>query len=61
MFIFQAKEDKTEVIWSMTGERNLLFKAMCVAMNMNMEKMVGDSYAEGLANIKAVAEGKAKK
>ena len=55
-FTFKAKGDQTVVTWTMTGERNFVGKAAC--MFMNMEKMVGGSYEEGLANMKAVVEKK---
>jgi uncharacterized protein YndB with AHSA1/START domain len=57
-FTFKPEGDKTNVTWSMFGKNNFIGKAMC--MFMSMDKMVGDKYAEGLANLKAVAEAKAK-
>ena len=44
----------TSVTWLMTGPRPLLMKVMSVFMNM--DKMVGNDFERGLANIKAVAE-----
>ena len=38
----------------MNGKRNLAQKAMCLCMNM--DRMVGTSYEEGLANIKKKVE-----
>ena len=35
----------------MIGERDFVGK--CVRLALNMDKMVGDNYEEGLANIKA--------
>jgi uncharacterized protein YndB with AHSA1/START domain len=57
---FHLKGDaaQTELTWNMHGEHSLMSKAMCVFMDM--EKMVGDSFEEGLANIKAIAEKSAK-
>jgi hypothetical protein len=55
-FTFKAKGDQTVVTWTMTGERKFLGKAIC--MVMNMEKMVGGSFEEGLANMKKVVEAK---
>jgi hypothetical protein len=43
----------------MTGQSDLTGKAIHLAMNM--DKMIGDSYAEGLANLKRVVEGGSKK
>ena len=51
---FQPEGDRTAVTWSLTGTRNFLFKA--VGLFMNMEKMVGGQFEEGLAQLKSVAE-----
>ena len=40
--------------WSLTGTRNFMFKA--VGLFMNMDKMVGSQFEEGLAQLKSVAE-----
>ena len=40
----------------MTGESNFLERIICTLMNM--DKMVGGSYEEGLANIKKIVETK---
>ena len=55
-FTFQAQGDKTLVTWTMTGERDLLGKAICSFMSM--ETMVGGSFKEGLENMKTVVEKK---
>lgn len=57
-FTFVPVDGKTVLEWSMSGKRNLAQKAMCLCMNM--DRMVGTSYEEGLANIKRVVETKAK-
>lgn len=49
----------TKVSWSMSGENNFLAKAVCLFMNM--DKMIGDPFEEGLANLKKQAETSAKK
>jgi uncharacterized protein YndB with AHSA1/START domain len=56
VFTFKADGEKTIVTWSMTGERNLLGKAVCSVMSM--QSMVGGSYEKGLKNLKGVVEGK---
>lgn len=53
-FVFKPEGDKTAVTWSLTGDKNFMFKA--VHMVMNMDKMVGGQFAEGLADLKKVAE-----
>jgi hypothetical protein len=55
-FTFQPEGDKTRVIWSMDGENNFVAKAFCLFMNM--DKMIGEKYEEGLANMKAVVEAR---
>ena len=55
-FTLRPEGDQTAVVWSMTGHNNFLAKAFCLFMNM--DKMVGDKFDEGLASMKAVVEGK---
>jgi len=57
-FAFQTEGGQTVVSWSMSGERNFIFKA--VGLFMNMDKMVGGDFEKGLASLKALAEAKAK-
>lgn len=53
-FTFKPDGGQTNVIWTMEGKNNFIGKAMCLVMNM--DKMVGGQFAEGLANLKAIAE-----
>ena len=53
-FTLKPEGDRTAVTWSLTGTRNFVFKA--VGLFMNMDKMVGDQFEEGLAQLKSVAE-----
>jgi uncharacterized protein YndB with AHSA1/START domain len=53
-FTFKPKGDATEVTWTMTGQRGFMEKAVCLFMNM--DKMVGGQFDEGLANMKKVVE-----
>ena len=46
----------TNVTWAMFGPANFMTKAMGVFMSM--DKMVGKDFEQGLANMKAAAEGK---
>jgi len=55
-FTFKEEDKQTLVTWTMSGKHNFVGKAMCLVMNM--EKMVGPDFEKGLANLKAVVEGK---
>lgn len=57
-FIFKPRGDQTDVTWSMAGRNNFISKAVCLFMNM--DKMVGGQFEQGLAQMKSVAETKAK-
>jgi hypothetical protein len=48
--------DSTAVTWTMTGQNNFLSKAMCLFVNM--DKMVGGMFEQGLAQMKSVVETK---
>jgi hypothetical protein len=54
-FAFQPQGSQTNVTWSMTGKRNFMMKAMSLVMNM--DKMLGGQFEQGLAQMKAIAEG----
>lgn len=47
-------DDRTAVVWAMSGKHEFMGKAMSVFMNM--DKMVGEQFEQGLANLKAVVE-----
>jgi hypothetical protein len=55
-FMFHPEGDGTNMTWSMIGERNFMFKAM--GLVMNMDKMIGADFERGLANLQAVVEGR---
>jgi uncharacterized protein YndB with AHSA1/START domain len=55
-FVFKPDGDQTVVAWSMFGQNNFLGKAMCLFMNM--DRMVGDKFDEGLASMKTVVESR---
>ncbi len=57
-FTFKPEGDQTLVTWSMSGKNNFMFKA--VGLFMNCDKMVGDQFEEGLANLKAIVESVSK-
>ena len=56
-FTFTPKAKQTEVIWSMQGQQNFIGKAM--GLIFNCQKMVGEQFEKGLADLKTVVEQKA--
>jgi carbon monoxide dehydrogenase subunit G len=58
-FTFQPQGNRTTVTWNMTGKKNFMTKAM--GLVMNMDKMIGGQFDQGLAQMKSVAETAAKK
>ena len=53
-FTFQPQGSQTNVTWAMSGKRNFMMKAMC--MVMNMDKMLGGQFEQGLQQMKAIVE-----
>jgi uncharacterized protein YndB with AHSA1/START domain len=53
-FTFRPDGDRTVVEWRLDGNNNFVSKA--VHLFMNMDKMVGGQFEEGLAALKSVAE-----
>ena len=53
-FTFVPQGDKTTVTWTMSGDNNFMSKAF--GLMMNMDKMIGDDFEKGLAQMKTVAE-----
>jgi hypothetical protein len=51
-FTFQANGGQTVVTWRMTGKCNFMSKAF--GLLMNTDKMCGDMFSEGLANLQRV-------
>ncbi|GLI93530.1 SRPBCC family protein [Methylocystis echinoides] len=47
-------ETRTEVLWTMSGRNEFMAKAMHAFMNV--DKMVGGQFEQGLANLKALVE-----
>ena len=58
-FRFKPEGPGTTVTWSMSGSKNYISKVMCMFMDMN--KMIGGHFEEGLVNLKAVTESPARK
>ena len=53
-FTFTPQAEDTVVTWSLIGRSHFMGKA--IGMFINMDKMCGAQFEEGLANIRAVAE-----
>src|SRR6266850_7788617 len=53
-FTFKPEGNQTVVTWSLSGKRNFMLKA--VGLFMNMDKMVGGEFEDGLAQMKSVVE-----
>jgi uncharacterized protein YndB with AHSA1/START domain len=53
-FTFKPEGKQTAVTWSISGQKVFVSKAVC--MFMNMDKMVGGQFEQGLAQLKSVAE-----
>jgi len=57
-FSFKPDGDKTQVTWSFVGPCTFIGKA--IGLFIDMDKMVGDQFEAGLADLKKVAETTAK-
>ena len=57
-FSFLPQGDQTAVKWTMSGDKNFMMKAF--SLFMDMDKMVGNDFEKGLAQMKTVAEAAAK-
>ena len=53
-FTFKPEGPRTVVTWSMFGPKNYAAKVMCLFMSM--DKMIGDPFEKGLADLKILAE-----
>ena len=53
-FTLVPEADKTIVTWSMKGKRNFMMKA--IGLFVSMDKMCGNSFEKGLADMKAIVE-----
>jgi hypothetical protein len=57
LFEFAPAAGGTTVTWTMSGDNDFLSKAFSLFMG-GMDKMIGPDFEKGLAQMKAVAEGK---
>jgi len=53
-FTFKPEGNQTAVTWSMTGKVN--FMAKVVHLVMDMDRMIGDKFETGLAQLKSITE-----
>ena len=53
-FAFKPAGDRTDVTWTLVGTNNFMAKA--VHLVMNMDRMIGGQFEEGLAALRTVAE-----
>jgi polyketide cyclase/dehydrase/lipid transport protein len=53
-FAVKPVGEQTRITWSMSGKHTFMSKAMC--MFMDMDRMLGGQFAEGLENMKRIAE-----
>ena len=53
-FTLRPEGERTAVTWSLEGRNSLPAKAM--GLVMNMDRMIGDDFEKGLAQMKAIAE-----
>jgi len=58
-FTIEPQGDSTKVTWAMHGPQAMFCKLMSVFFNM--DKMIGKDFESGLADMKAVAEGQARR
>jgi hypothetical protein len=53
-FTFKPEGEQTVVTWSMTGKKNFVTKG--IGLFMSMDKMIGDQFDKGLADMKSVVD-----
>jgi hypothetical protein len=53
-FTFQPEGERTAVTWALDGRNRFPAKAM--GLVMNMDKMIGDDFEKGLAQLQSIAE-----
>ena len=58
VFTFKPAGAQTDVTWSMAGKNNFFAKA--IHLFMDMDKMVGGQFEQGLASIKSIVEANPK-
>lgn len=56
-FKLEPTGQNTNVTWAMSSSHGFIERAICTLMMINPEKMIGEKYEEGLANLKKLVEG----
>lgn len=55
LFTFQPQANQTDVTWTMEGEKTCFF-AKAMHLCINMDKMIGGNFEQGLAKMKSLVE-----
>lgn len=55
-FKLEPKGEATSVTWAMSTSHGFFERAICTLMMLDPEKMIGEKYEEGLANLKKIVE-----
>lgn len=55
-FALKPEGSGTSVTWSLSGESGFVSRAFMMLLGVKLDKMIGDDYEKGLANLKAVVE-----
>lgn len=55
-FTFEPDGEQTVVYWSMSGHNNFIARAVLMLMFVNMDKIVGSMFEQGLYNLRGVIE-----
>jgi hypothetical protein len=54
VFTFKPEGEKVNVTWAMNGTNSFVEKAFC--MFMDLDKLIGDKFSEGLTSMKQIVE-----
>jgi len=57
-FTFEPRGSETAVTWSMAGENNFMARGM--GLFMDFDKLIGDQFTKGLADMKGIVESGAR-
>ncbi|MGE3261666.1 MAG: SRPBCC family protein [Bacteriovoracia bacterium] len=60
-YALKSEGKETTVSWSIAGESAFVPRLFCTLFFMNMDKMIGNSFEKGLADLKAIVETETKK
>lgn len=57
-FNFKPEGQGTRVTWSLSGSQGFVERLFCTLMRLDMDRMIGADYEQGLAALKSVVEAK---